>query len=223
MASFVFIDARVAAIDSLLTGLTEDVRVNILDATQDGISQIAQALQGITDLDAIHIISHGSAGTLYLGNTVLNQYNLADYRTGLSQIGASLSVNGDILFYGCNVAAGATGQNFIEQLARVTGADVAASTDLTGATALGGDWVLETSVGSIEASVPINFATQAAYASTLDVNVFQKFGADTVKAMAALSEYAYDRTASLYEKLPWIISTTLPAALTGLAGHYPTA
>ena len=67
MPSIVFIDSRVAAIESLLTGLAQDVRVVMLDVTQDGVEQIAAALNGITDLSAIHIISHGSQGALYLG------------------------------------------------------------------------------------------------------------------------------------------------------------
>lgn len=62
-----------------------------------------------------------------------------------------LSETGDILLYGCNVAQGEAGARFIEQLSAYTGAEVAASTDYTGALALGGDWVLEASTGAIEA------------------------------------------------------------------------
>lgn len=38
----------------------------------------------------------------------------------------------------------------MERLSLLVGADVAASTDKTGNTALGGDWELEKSTGSIE-------------------------------------------------------------------------
>jgi len=69
-----------------------------------------------------------------------------------------LTDSGDILLYGCDVAQGEIGQAFIEQLAQLTGADVAASTDLTGAAALGGDWVLEAQAGVVEAaSEPLDY------------------------------------------------------------------
>ena len=61
----------------------------------------------------------------------------------LATLGGALSASGDILLYGCDVAAGADGLAFVNALANATGADVAASTDLTGAAVKGGDWVLE--------------------------------------------------------------------------------
>ena len=45
----------------------------------------------------------------------------------------------EILLYGCNVAQGDKGNNFISKLSEITGADVAASDDLTGNAKLGGD------------------------------------------------------------------------------------
>ena len=53
--------------------------------------------------------------------------------------------------YGCDVAQGETGKQFIQALAQATGADIAASDNLTGNAALGGDTVLEVNVGSVEA------------------------------------------------------------------------
>ncbi len=103
--------------------------------------------------DAIHILSHGSAGHLYLGSADLNSNNLTDYQSQLQKIGSVLTDIGDLLLYGCNVAEGDEGNQFITALAEVTGADVAASDDLTGAAALGGDWVLEANRGVIETSV----------------------------------------------------------------------
>jgi len=48
------------------------------------------------------------------------------------------------------VAKGAEGSAFIKSLAKATSADVAASSDTTGAASLGGDWKLEKSNGVIE-------------------------------------------------------------------------
>jgi hypothetical protein len=64
--------------------------------------------------------------------------------------GAALSADADILLYGCNVGADAAGKAFVNLLAQATGADVAASDDLTGNAALGGDWDLEVKTGAIE-------------------------------------------------------------------------
>jgi uncharacterized delta-60 repeat protein len=168
MSSILFIDARVQDWESLIAGLAADVQVVLLDPVQDGIEQIAVALQGVTDLDAIHIISHGTEGTLYLGDTVLTSENLSRYRSELQTIGTALKETGDILLYGCQVASGTTGQSFIDNLALYTKADVAASTDLTGSTALNGDWVLEGSSGTIETQV-IAPVTQEAFDGVLSV------------------------------------------------------
>ncbi|NJM49010.1 MAG: DUF4347 domain-containing protein, partial [Alkalinema sp. RU_4_3] len=75
----------------------------------------------------------------------------------LKSWGAALGVDADILLYGCNLAQDAAGQAFVNLLAEATGADVAASDDLTGSAALGGDWELEYATGAIESTL----ATQA--------------------------------------------------------------
>ena len=56
---------------------------------------------------------------------------------------------GDLLIYGCHFGAGTTGRLAVQALARATGADVAASDDLTGNAALGGDWDLEVTEGDV--------------------------------------------------------------------------
>jgi hypothetical protein len=134
MSGVVFVDTRVQDYERLVAGLATDLQVVILDPDQDGIAQIAQALDGATDLDSIHIISHGSSGTLYLGSIVLAENNLGDYADELAQIGASLAEDGDLLLYGCSVGAGEAGESFLEQLASYTGTTIAASTDLMGNT-----------------------------------------------------------------------------------------
>ena len=175
----VFIDTSLTDWQTLLAGIESGVETVLIDPNTDGLKQIAAHLSLNNQLshnsvrnpeteselaeqlsddansdpyDAIHILSHGSAGQLYLGSTVLNVQNLHDYQGLLQQIGAALTDTGDMLLYGCNVADGEAGEQFITALAASTGADVAASTDLTGAAALGGDWMLEANSGMIEAT-----------------------------------------------------------------------
>ncbi|WP_394809204.1 DUF4347 domain-containing protein [Nitrosomonas sp.] len=102
----VFINSDVSNYQTLISQLPTDSEVVLLDAEQDGVMQITAALQGKTNLDAIDIISHGAPGILTLGSGVLNNSNLADYAAQLTEIGTHLSVDGDILLYGCEVAQG---------------------------------------------------------------------------------------------------------------------
>ncbi|MBI5109551.1 MAG: DUF4347 domain-containing protein [Rhodocyclales bacterium] len=148
-ASIVFIDERVTDYQTLIDGLEPDTEYFLIEEDADGVEQIAAYMQGRDGIDALHIISHGSQGTLYLGNAVLDSENLVSYQAQLSAIGFSLTDTGDILLYGCNIAEGDIGIQFIDTLAHMTGADVAGSTDLTGSEAQGGNWILERIVGSV--------------------------------------------------------------------------
>ena len=108
-------------------------------------------LRDRSDIDALHIVSHGDQGSLELGSSVLNQNTMeSEYANELAAIGGALSDHGDILIYGCDFAAGPGGSAAAALLADLTGAEVAASTDDTGAADKGGDWDLEHETGSIE-------------------------------------------------------------------------
>src|SRR5690606_18703064 len=75
--------------------------------------------------------------------------------------------DGDILLYGCNIGQSDAGQNFIERLAQLTQADVAASTDATGSAAVGGNWMLEAATGRIETMLPFSQAAQVQFSGRL--------------------------------------------------------
>lgn len=132
------LDNAIADRETLLQGLSDDVEVILLDGG-DSLAELADALSGRTDIEALHIVSHGSAGQLLLGGEMVDAEALAAEQNALARIGAALDTDGDILLYGCNTGAGEAGQAFVEQLALATGADVAASNDATGAAAMGGD------------------------------------------------------------------------------------
>jgi Ca2+-binding RTX toxin-like protein len=149
-ASLVFIDFRIQDQETLVRQFDPSIEVYLIDGSSGGLDQIAARLQGRTGIDAVHVVSHGSDGTLLLGASLISGDDLAALADPLKSIGQSLSAGGDILLYGCNVAAGQAGLEFIGGLARLTGADVAASNNLTGATAGGGDWALEVATGTID-------------------------------------------------------------------------
>ncbi|WP_430317600.1 DUF4347 domain-containing protein [Pseudomonas nitroreducens] len=148
----VFVDASVKGYQQLVAGLKPGTEVVVLDANKDGLQQIADYLQGRSGIDSIHILSHGDVGKVQLGNIWLDGSSIALRSDLLTSIGQALDKNGDILLYGCQVGADGAGRSFVDQLADATGADVAASNDMTGATALGGNWVLEVSHGAVEAA-----------------------------------------------------------------------
>ncbi|MFN7736430.1 MAG: choice-of-anchor C family protein, partial [Pirellula sp.] len=130
--------------------------VHVLQSDRDGLAQIAEYLRGESNIAAIQIYAHGSDGSLRLGSGIVDAETFAQYSEQLQAIGGSLSEYGDILIYGCNVAQGDLGRAFVEALASATGADIAASTDLTGGSQSGGDWELEYQTGVIDvaSSVP---------------------------------------------------------------------
>lgn len=146
----VFVDGAVSDWQTLVAGLGTGLEVVLLDSSRDGLQQIADYLQGRNDIDAIHLVGHGESGKIQLGTASLDSDHLSSYLASLAAIGAGLKADGDLLLYGCDVGQGELGVNFLKQLALHTGADVAASSDATGAAAKGGDWNLETTVGSIE-------------------------------------------------------------------------
>lgn len=146
----VFIDSRVNDQDSLISQFAPGTEFTVLDASRDGIEQMVSALAGQGGYDSIQIISHGAIGSLTIGSTVLDSSTLGSYTAQLAQIGRALTETGDLLLYGCNIAAGEQGRQFIDMLSHITGADVAASDDATGGTAAGGDWVLEVSTGAVD-------------------------------------------------------------------------
>ena len=132
-----------------------------------GIEQITNALANQKDIESVQILSHGNQGSLKLGADVLNENDIDNFNTQLKQWGNALTENGDILLYGCDVAAGETGKNFVKRLSELTGADVAASNDLTGNQAQGGNWDLEIVTGQIEAAVPFDREAMKDYEYTL--------------------------------------------------------
>src|SRR4028119_839295 len=166
-STLVFIDSNAIDINHLLTGLASNTEVITLDTTQDGIEQITQALSERKNIDSIQIVSHGADGQLQLGATTLTSETLNTYTQQLSQWGQALNPDGNILFLGCNVAASDTGKAFVQQLSQITGANIAASDDLTGNANLGGDWLLEYATGFIEAPLAFQIAAMEAYEGVL--------------------------------------------------------
>ncbi|RWS49912.1 hypothetical protein CKA56_07435, partial [Arcobacter venerupis] len=141
-----FVDITVKDYQTLVDGIGAGVETYLVSS----FDEINSILQNQKDIDAIHILSHGSTGEITVGNDVLNKESLNNFNEVLQSMKNSLTQEGDILLYGCNIANDGSGQEFIDTISTLTQADVAASDDSTGSSALGGDWDLEKSNGFID-------------------------------------------------------------------------
>ncbi len=155
--TLVVVDSRVnnAAQLAAEIGKDKNTRVVMVGQSEDGLAVVSEALNEAGSVDAIQIYSHGAAGQFTLGSRNLSADNVAGAGSELQRWSTHLTGDADILLLGCNVGAGTAGHTLITQLAALTGADVAASTNDTGAPAAGGDWTLEVATGSIESTVPM--------------------------------------------------------------------
>lgn len=160
--TIVFIDAGLDSAHQLIEGVIPSAEVFVLDKTADGIEQISEVLQQRQNIDAVHIISHGSPGCLYLGNSQLSLDTLIHYAPQLQQWDVA-----NLLLYGCNVAAGDAGEEFITKLHTLTGAEIAASKTLTGSAAKGGNWELEVTTAQMQPVLAVQAEAMANYGYVL--------------------------------------------------------
>ncbi|GGF37632.1 hypothetical protein GCM10011611_50130 [Aliidongia dinghuensis] len=162
-----FVDPRVANWQSLASSVKSNVQVVVIDPTKDGIDQVTAALQGRSALTSIQFLTYGQPGQLELGSGTVTTASLSSHAAEVASWGDHLAPGADIEFWGCNVAQGSVGQGFVDTVHTLTGATVGASTDATGAAALGGNWVLEDTTGPLHRAV-FSDAAMAAYSNVLD-------------------------------------------------------
>jgi large repetitive protein len=165
---FIFIDTSLAAYDVLAQEWAGKGTIVLIDGSKDGIDQMRLALAGQSDIGAIHIVSHGVEGAFFLGTTRVDADAInGSLASSFAAIGRSLSDSGDLFIYGCDVGSGTSGQMLVDDLARVTQADVAVSVDDTGATVRNANWTLERSFGLINHDTLYSFHYEGLLAPVL--------------------------------------------------------
>lgn len=147
-SSLVVIDAAVPDADQLVQGAAASAEIVVLDGDRDGVEQITEILKQRLGLASLHLVSHGAPGCLVLGNRELNLSSLEIDRPLLQSWRSALLPDAAILLYGCQVAAGDAGAEFVERLHQITGVPIAASRMLTGNSDRGGNWNLEVVMGA---------------------------------------------------------------------------
>ncbi len=144
----VIINSSVNDADEIIAELAANQEVLVLESGRDAFEQINEFLEASgKNYSAIHIMSHGDEGYFILNGEMVseNNFNAGNW----AAIGEHMTADGDIMLYGCNLAANDSGQHLVSMIADASGADVAASTDSTG---LNGNWDLEYTSGQIETS-----------------------------------------------------------------------
>ena len=63
----VIIDSRVPGLVELTKQANPEADIWLLDGSRSATEQITEILSNYSDLDALHILSHGGVGEIYLG------------------------------------------------------------------------------------------------------------------------------------------------------------
>ena len=161
----VVVDPRVEYPQQIIKGVKKDACILILDPQENSIEQITKRLQKQPKITSLHLISHGSPGLLYLGDQKLSLATLADYATNLKTWAKTVK---SVVIYGCQVAAGEIGQQFLTRWHQITGTALTASTKLVGNSHKGGSWQLDYQLGDVVEELALTPLIQESYRGTFD-------------------------------------------------------
>ncbi len=150
VSELVVIDASVPDKHLFYSQLKPGQQAIEIEAGSNGLDQLLNALEAHQNLDGLFIISHAESGTVQLGNGSVDQRLLESDKRFFDAINQSLKPGADVHFYGCDLAAGVKGEEFLDIIQANTHVDLAASNDLTGNAEQGGDWDLEIQRGDID-------------------------------------------------------------------------
>nr|WP_318289813.1 DUF4347 domain-containing protein [Paraburkholderia sp. BL8N3] len=154
--NLVVIDSRVEHGNELLAHLPANTSVVLIKPGEDAVSAVTAALASLGKVDSIQIFSHGAPGQFTLGNQSFTSATIAQMTAVLANWRGELNAGADIELYGCDIGSGASGKALVQELARVTGATVGASSNDTGSAAYGGDWTLEVTSGKLDKPIALS-------------------------------------------------------------------
>jgi len=158
----VLIDAQLPQSLELVRAASGAEQIVVYDSRQDSATNVlARATELVLSADrrmaSLSILSHGAPGGFALGSDWISLSNIEATASAWADLGESMVDGADIYLYACNIAAPrGPGRELLNSLAELTGADVFASDDLTGA---GGDWVLEAASSGDEAELAAGLST----------------------------------------------------------------
>lgn len=136
------VDSGIGEAQMLVGGRRSGIDVVHLAGGGRGLEQIIGHLADHRGVTALHLLSHGEPGVLVLAGERVDLPAVAMRRAVLSAAAEAFAPGAIVAIYGCSVAAGAAGLQFLDYLETVLGVGVAASAGPVGAAALGGRWTL---------------------------------------------------------------------------------
>ena len=163
----VVVDAAVADKAMLHSALKPGVAIVEIESARAGLPQLINALAEYKNLAAVHIVSHAEAGAILLGNSRITPDNIQQEVQAFAALHGAVREGGDLLFYGCDLAANKAGEELLDIISNKTGLDVAASNNLTGNSERDGDWDLEVKRGDIEAELAFSEKALADFSGVL--------------------------------------------------------
>ena len=176
-----FVDPAISDIPTILLGLRPEVEAILLDAKNPAARQMSAALHERQNLEAVHVISHGSPGRVSFAAGEWSAETLDRDAEDLASIGRALGEHGDLRLWSCDVGIGAEGRDFVARLARAARAHVAAATRKVGAAALGGAWALALCANVAAAGPPLTAAGVATYAGVFPTTVTSRGDGERLK------------------------------------------
>lgn len=151
---------RIAFVDSEVADLADLVdrdrcEVHVLDASQPVARQMADVLADVMavqgPVEAVDLLSHGDPGRLQVGGREVGLGELQHDADHWRAIGQAIEPGGALFVYGCRVAAGASGHDFVDSLFEVSQVPVRAASGPIGAAHWGGSWELDVQRGASSA------------------------------------------------------------------------
>lgn len=153
----VAIDASVDHRDALAAGAIKGARLLLLNSKQCAIAQITKAIHRFPgSFESLHIVTHGSPGTLHFSSGDITLSNLSKYAAEIEswfayraiEKGSDIRVQSPDSFlslYACSVATGDAGEEFLQKMHYLAGVTIHASRGKVGSIALDGSWKLDVS------------------------------------------------------------------------------
>uniref|UniRef100_UPI00168217A3 DUF4347 domain-containing protein n=2 Tax=unclassified Calothrix TaxID=2619626 RepID=UPI00168217A3 len=168
-AVLVILDTRVTDLPTLLNAVVEEAICYILAEDEDALPRITQMLSQ-TGAKRLAIVAHGEPGVIHIGANPLNLEQLQAKAHLLQEWGVE-----EIALYSCEVGADA---QFVTELERLTGANVAAATEKIGAAEQGGSWELN-SIDDFKCFDQSHLAKYVGVLATTSINL-NSIGGDSI-------------------------------------------
>lgn len=155
MVNIAIVDTHIKNYELLISYIEPNTIIETIPNNSNGIDIIINTVKKYNNINSLHILSHGFSGIAILGISKLTEESISNY-SYLNEIHTHFAQDGEILMYGCNLAAYDKGYNFINKLADVTKLTVTASTNIVGHKSLRGSWDLNYSTGNTNRSIIIS-------------------------------------------------------------------